>query len=375
MSLAEILETAASALPDDADSIRPANGDPIQLLELLGREASQRVLEWLLANEPEVGAELALAWLELDDGPAVLTSLEEGALPKVGRKGLRKALHRLRSKGVALPQQEKVEPIVSRLPPIAEAVEVGYVSCVDPRGARLVYLLQPNPSGGGRLFEILLDENRGVVECEAYSAGWGRIRRFVKDAVGRTRFQVVEASPESLRALVARIAARHPPERALPSAFLEWRSKLAIPGETPGDRASAALSLSGDGSALARAVELAKQGSIGPWGQPASELSARMAGRIEVEAEKESGSEDWSGLAAEVFLGEQAAISAERLRENAYVMWKLDREDDARACLAAAEVFASEAAANPVASAMAEVLLAPAVEARRARNAPSGHEE
>ena len=50
MSLADVLEGAASALPDHADSIRPANGDPFQLLELLGAEAGRCVLEWVLAN-------------------------------------------------------------------------------------------------------------------------------------------------------------------------------------------------------------------------------------------------------------------------------------------------------------------------------------
>ncbi len=375
MSLADILEGAASALPDHADSIRRANGDPFQLLELLGPEAGRRVREWVLTHEPEGGTALALAWLDVDSGPEVLTSLAEGALPKAGRKGLRTALHRLRSKGVALPAKTKAEPVVARLPRIEDAFEAGYVSAIDPRGSRLVYLVAPNPAGGARLFEILLDENRGVVDFEVYSAGRSRIRRFVKDAVTQKRFSAVEASPEYLRALVARIAEGHPAERALPAAFSEWRSKVAIPGDTPGDLAAAALRLDGDGEALARAAELVKKGSIGPWGPPAAELSALVEGRIEEEAAKQPGSEDWSGLAAEVFGGEQAEVSAQRMRESAYVLWKLDREGDARACLAGAEAFAGDAATNPVAGAMTEVLLSAAIEGVRARNAQTEEEE
>lgn len=385
MSLADILEDAASALPEHADSIRPANGDPFQLLERLGSEAGGRVLAWLLEHEPEAGTELALAWLEVDGGPVVLSSLEEDALPKAGRKGLRKALHRLRSKGVAVPAPRKAgrkpEPVVSRLPRIEEAFEVGYVSAVDPRGSRLVYLVESNPSGGARLFEILLDENRGVVDFEVYSAGRSRIRRFVKDAALRTRFPAVEATPASLRALVARVAERHPADRALPAAFSEWRSKMAIPGETPGDQVAAALALDApraldqDEDALARATELVKKGSVGPWGPSVAELSARVESRVEEEAAKQPGSEDWSGLAVEIFGGEPAQISAERFRESAYVFWKLDQEEAARACLAAAEAFARDEGANPVAQAMTEALLSPAVEGMRSRLAAAAAEE
>ena len=136
MSLADILEAAASALPDDAESIRPANGDPFQLMDRLGADGASRVLAWVLANEPESGAELAMAWVDVEGGPAVLASLEEGGLPKAGRKALRKALHRLRSRGIALPAKRKAAPVVARLPRIEDDLEAGYVSAHDPRGAR-----------------------------------------------------------------------------------------------------------------------------------------------------------------------------------------------------------------------------------------------
>ena len=43
MSLAEALERAATALPDDADAICPANGDPLVLLDRLDDESAVRV--------------------------------------------------------------------------------------------------------------------------------------------------------------------------------------------------------------------------------------------------------------------------------------------------------------------------------------------
>lgn len=379
MSLADTLESAASALAADADAIRPANGDPVQLLSLLGDEGGRRVLEWLLVNEPDGGAELALAWVDVDGGPEVLSAfvatVDEGDLPKPGRKALRKALHKLRSRGVTLPERPKGEPVVARLPRIEDDFESAFVSALDPRGARLVYIAESNPSGGARMFEILLDENRGIVDFQVYSAGRSRIRKFLKEAVSRSRFPGVDATPESLRALVARVAARHPVDRVLPGSFSEWRSKLAVEGETPGDLAATELAGAGDADALARAAELVKKGSLGPWGPSPSELSERVESSLEEAAAGEPGSENWADFAERLSGSEaDAAICAERFRESAYILWKLEQPDDARACLAAAEAFTSRPVAeNVVAQAMAETLLTPALDAIRARQHP--HEE
>jgi hypothetical protein len=376
MSLADILEGAASALPGDADAIRPANGDPFQLIDSLDAEGASRVLAWVLANDPDSGAELGAAWADVDGGPEVLTSLDEGALPKQGRKALRKVMHRLRSQGIALPAKEKAEPVVARLPKIEDDLGGAFVSALDPRGARLVYLVEPNPSGGARLFEVLLDENRGIVDFEVYSAGRSRIRGFVKEAVKRSRFPAVSVEPAALRALVARIAERHPADRAEPASYGEWRSKMAVPGTTPGDQVADALGTSvGEGDALARAVELVQEGVVGPWGPPAKELSALVEARLEEEAAREPGQEDWAEIAAPVYGGDQAEVNTLRFRESAYVLWKLEREEDARACLCAAEAFTTKPASeNPVAATMAEVLLAPALEASRSRAASGAGE-
>ena len=70
VGLPEALERAATALPSDADAIRPANGDPGALLRALDAEAAARVLGWLLQFEPEAGSELAAAWAEEPDAEA-----------------------------------------------------------------------------------------------------------------------------------------------------------------------------------------------------------------------------------------------------------------------------------------------------------------
>jgi hypothetical protein len=63
---------------------------------------------------------------------------------------------------------------------------------------------------------------------------------------------------------------------------------------------------------------------------------------------------------AEVFAEPVGAYTAQRCEESAYVFWKTGREEDARACLAAAQAFRAGAAAeNPVARALLEAVMAP----------------
>ncbi len=378
MSLADTLERAASALPEHEDAIRPANGDPSQLLASLGPEAGAAVLTWLLANEPDGGAELAFSWVEEEAGAQILMRIDDRGLPKPARKGLRKALHRLRSRGVSIERPE-AEPMVARLPEIEDDIAGAHVSAIDPRGTRVVYLVDPNPAGGARLFEILLDERRGIVDFEVYSAGRSRIRRFVKEAVDRSRFPAVVTSPDSVRALVARIADRHPKDRAMPTGFGEWRSRVAIAGRTPGDLVADALAdVATDEAAttaerLATASELVRKGAIGPWGPPTGSLAELTEESLAEMAAHEAGAEDWSDLTERIFDRDEQSIAAERLEESAYVLWKLEREDDARACLAAALTFRAGAPReNPVALTLTEVLLTPALEGLRTRAKAAG---
>jgi hypothetical protein len=254
------------------------------------------------------------------------------------------------------------------------------VSAIDPRGTRVVYLVESVPAGGARLFELLLDDQRGVVDFEVYTSGRSRIRAFVKQMLARSEFPAVEAPVEALRALIARIAEIHPADRTLPQRFSEYRLQLAVPGTTPGELAAEALADRDDAheaheadgaDGLARAAELVKKGTLGPWGPPAAQLAQRVEGWLEDEAKRDPASRDWGVIAARVFTAEgDAAVAAQRFRETAYLLWKQEREEDAAACLAAARRFLEpDPFDDPLAAAMAEALLAPVIAGLRDRAA------
>ncbi len=353
MSLAECLEGAAEALPADAERIRPANGDPFQLLNLLGPDAGRRVLGWLLSNHPDEGVELASAWLEDGEGARFLVGLSEGGLSKGGRKALRRLVHQLRSRGIEWPGDEEVEPHVGRLPELDEKISQAYVSPYDPRGGRLVYIVESNPAGGARVFEALLDMERGIVDFQVYRAGRRQVGEFVRDLKNRPRFAAVEADPASVRELIRRRLAAQPADRPLPKQLSEWRGKLGLDegGEsTPGELARNELSGGADGAAVDALVELATQGQIGPW--PPAGLENLM-GSLQEEFSGSAEQADsvfervFEAVKALYLADSAAAANAQRFEETAYLWWRDGREDLARACLATAAGLRAPAAREP----------------------------
>ena len=95
-----------------------------------------------------------------------------------------------------------------------------------------------------RLFELVLDEERGIVEFEVYATGRSKARQFLRDLRARERFPAVESPADAVRALVKRIAEGQPASRPLPRGFIEFRAHVAEPApgaQTPGELAREAL--------------------------------------------------------------------------------------------------------------------------------------
>ena len=77
----------------------------------------------------------------------------------------------------------------------------------------------------------------------------------------------VEVSPDSLRALIARVAIRQASNRSAPRGFSEWRSRITDVAEgtpTPGMLAREVLGAI-DAAAGQRAAELVRAKELGPW--------------------------------------------------------------------------------------------------------------
>lgn len=372
MSLAAALEHAASALPDQADRIRSANGDPERLRRALSPQLAGRVLGWLLATETEAGEELAVAWAEDPDAAAHLLAASSEDLPKAARKALRRVLHRLRGRGIAVPESPP-EPVVATLRASDDALDAALVTPLDPSGARVGYLVESSPGGGARLFEIIFDSGRGILECNVYTTGRSAARKFLREAQSQ-RVPAIPVPAASLRRLLV-LASTAQGSRPLPRGFTEWRTRLTRAAEdakTPGELAREAL---GDGGgSIARALELVRGHEIGPWPPEeaslravAERLQALAEGRIVVSGAQRREQVDaiLGETLAGLYAGGEGPAMVARFEEAAFVYWKQGRDDDARACLAGARSFGDTAGGGVLGAALLEVALAPLLERLR----------
>ena len=180
MSLPESLERAASELDGLADQIRPANGDPQRLLDELNSDDAGQLLAWILNEEPEAAAEVIQVWGEVDEGAAILLALPDEGIAKVGRKLLRRARHRLRSRGIEAAAPARAATATRRVGGASDRWQVAHVSTPDFRGARVGYLVDSHPAGGTRLFEVRFDEARGILDFKIYNAGRSKVRGFLR---------------------------------------------------------------------------------------------------------------------------------------------------------------------------------------------------
>jgi hypothetical protein len=375
MSLAAALDAAASALPQDEDLIRPANGDALRVLAAATPTAAQRVLGWMLSERPDDADELIAEWLGDERGQQALLALREEELSKPGRKALRRWLHRLRSAGAAVPKAAAPLPAVVTLAKVEEEISGAYVSAIDPNGTRMAYFLEPHPNGGARVFEVVFDDARGIGGFRVLQAARGNARRFLKDLARENKGVAEELPADSVRAAVAFAAQRQPKDRPAPRGFAEWRARVAgaPPGtKLPGEIAQDALGASVTPDDLRAAVRLVEEGKLGPW-PPLREQVLPILERVRADlasplvvsgATKAARLDDrLSEAVSEIYDADTNAVTAHRCRESAFAFWRSGDEPAARACLAAAREFASaKPADNAVARAVVERVLRPAFE-------------
>lgn len=371
MSLPESLEEAATRLPALEEKIRAAEGDPHQLLERLEAGDAGELLVWILSHAPDAASELVDAWGEWEKGADVLLGVSDAELAdrgveKSARKILRKAHHRLRSRGIEV--RTEAPAAVARRAVAAgdDPFEAASLSAPDFRGARVGYLASRHPGGGARLFEVRFDEARGILDFKVYNAGRSKVRGFLRslsqaqkqapDGAARTLFDVPR---EALCALVRRASLAQPGDRPLPSGFMEWRGRL-FPADvekekTPGGRTRAELEAAGKTipeaareAAIQAVCEWVSEGAIGPWPPATSRVSDWMdQGRERVAglegAARETQIDAWRADAAAALVAEgDRALLVRHLEELAWVRQQTDGESAAAQLIATADALAAD---------------------------------
>lgn len=239
----------------------------------------------------------------------------------------------------------------------------------------MVYLVTSHPAGGARVYEALLDEQEGVLDFRSYDTGRARARKFLRDVAQRRQAAMLKIDVAAARGLIARAEANHPAKRPLPRGFVESRAQLRLDaaGATPGEEVVEALGSASEDrdAALERLGERIRAGELGPWPPPAEALEGvaerlqeQSSGELVVsDATRRERLQDVLGeTVGEIYDERLCAATVRRFREEAFLAWRAEKEDEARDCLAGAEAFESRSGELPLAIAFLEVTLGPLLE-------------
>jgi len=133
-----------------------------------------------------IGVDAVAPLLEGADGPALAAALGELVSPAVAallvaleasagrdvRKEIRRALYRMKQRGVPIPEPPAAAP---RAPAPSSEGE-GFVSLFDGRGDRLIWIVRPLAAGGALLVAAQVNEPEGLRDVSAGEASRKQIR-------------------------------------------------------------------------------------------------------------------------------------------------------------------------------------------------------
>ncbi len=323
-----------------------------------GERGQQLLAEWGVAGDLEA---LRSAWGRHPDADAaivarlerrgdreaaaVLAALEKSAPSKLARRLVRRALFRLRQRGIEIPEHRESESA----PPIFGPSLEGYLTPSSGTGDQLLWLVRPM-TGGILLLEARVHDPDGMVEAAAYESSRKKLRR------------LWEAIRETLGLRVVAAEWRYVDWRMFQA--YEWAAgrRTSPPGEYPTLRASLvarpaaevrhplfalldAERVREDPTWLAGSDQLIGEPELQSWSVP-PEVSERCERELE-SAEtsplvlSQFQMEDRvAGIARSclelIFAPEKNASYARRLLDVAYVFCETERANAARHALAVA---------------------------------------
>ena len=210
----------------------------------------------------------------------LLSSLAASA-DKVLSKDAKRALHLLRTRGVAVPEPARVPPPPPA--PVAEEIFPCYASSLDGQGERAIWIARNVPGRGVEVGQAVVSDLLGLVELQVGVLGRKEYRGFGKEIGERGQAMgVAEIDPGHARAIVAEARRRNDESgRPVPTGADAWIARIG-PG-TPAPDPSASLPALPDEAerlALAASAELHQLPMLRGWLADEAALRA-LANRLD----------------------------------------------------------------------------------------------
>jgi len=170
---------------------------------LAASEASVEEADRLVAALPPDSQEAVIeAWLEAEDGERLRAIADGGACAAATRKLARKAIHLLKTRGVAVPDSARP----SGMTPIALPAEPdrAWISSVDGAGYQVFVLAYGLPGGGFRGALGVRGGPDGLHEAVPFECAKRRLKELVDNAESQLGGRIVAVDPTYLRWRVER---------------------------------------------------------------------------------------------------------------------------------------------------------------------------
>ena len=167
--------------------------DTLDELAASHAQAAFDVIRLFQSREPRLHAETIDALARIEDPRAadLLESFLEANSEKETSRRLRRALYRLRERGLtpkgAKSQAKKAIYRPSVTPP------QGYLSAIDGSGSQMIGISRPQPRGMRIFFQGVCNDVQGLLDFKAFEASHRALKEFLKAAFSRDEFPLIEA--------------------------------------------------------------------------------------------------------------------------------------------------------------------------------------
>jgi len=298
----------------------------------------------------------ALSLLATPAAAALLTQIAAKTDAKGLQKAARRALYRLKTMGVETDSELPQEPRKSVLEVPKLPVVAALASQIDFDGNRALYLARRRPFSGLVFVSLIISDQRGVLDCNAFPVTKKELTRIVTDIQADDRLTHVELPAAYAQQLVEEAYQRNlSTGTPVPQDFQSLHDIIGMP-EAPWEQGPiyhviSPEELQGQPAWFVLAGQLLELKEFQGWHLPPEALqkyreevkhTAESPIIVSQATQQERIDAVQKRTLREMFPPDACARYRRRLEEMAYLLWQTNRIDEAKRALAAALALQGE---------------------------------
>ncbi len=343
--------------PPYSDEVLQAIQTIIDRISLYQRqkEDPQRSLEFITpflgqSAELDVAIVEGLARIPSRTSAMILMGMKASCRSKPLLKAIKRSLYRLKQRGIPIEDTEERERRTPVIRPLRSDQPKGFLSGIDYLGNRLIILTVPRTPRGLHTLEALVSDIEGLVSFRRDQMTRKAFNTFLGNLREKAGFPIVEIPPAYGRFLLEEAySLTQEMEKTPPQDFLMAKSEISeIENGINGPLIYQFLDrdeIEGNDRFLADSQDLLVTEGIINWILGPEDVEPYVRAVKEAEESRialnPTQKEEWlQGIyqraLGELFPRERRLLYKRRLEEMAYILFRLDRGDESKRCLAAA---------------------------------------